>query len=135
MYMGYLYAQYQVNYLSSTPSTVTVRSIGYAKKAKTAINTAELSAIRTILFQGLDNAIQSSPILSITEEEAIKKYPDYFKTFYEDGYKSFIQSSIIVQDLQKDRAKKKNMVLDITIKLKALRMDLEKNGIIRKFGL
>jgi len=128
-------AQYQVNYQSSPNNTVTLRSVGYANNKKKALLNAELSAIKAILFQGVDNARNSTAIISETESEATKKHEKYFNDFYDNGYKRFIASSEIVQPFSKDVNKRKNIVMDITVKVRALREDLERNGIIRKFGI
>ena len=125
------YAQYQVNYRSSTTTSITVRCVGYASNAKKALADAELSAIKAVLFQGIDNHIA---LISITEVEATKQYGDYFNNLFTEGYKQFISSSEVIQPFSKDINKRKNIVVDITIKQRALREDLERNGIIRKFG-
>lgn len=132
---GICLAQYQVNYLSSTATSVTLRSTGYEKKAKKAIPAAELSAIKVLLFQGVDNAVYSHALVPMTEKDALKKHPKYFNNLFDGGYRNFIQSSVVAQGMHKDLAKRKNMVLDVTVNIKALREDLERNGIIRKFGL
>ena len=128
-------AQYQVNYQSSTNNTITLRSVGYAKKKNLALIDAELSAIKAILFQGIDNAYNSKAMITETEIKIVKKHEKYFNDFFENGYKRFIASSEIVQPFSKDVNKRKNIVVDITVKVRALREDLERNGIIRKFGL
>lgn len=128
-------AQYQVNYQSSTGNTITLRCVGYAKKKGMAMTDAELSAVKAILFQGIDEARNSTAMIAETEKEAVKKHEKYFDDFYESGYKRFIASSEIVQPFSKDANKRKNIVVDITVKVRALREDLERNGIIRKFGL
>lgn len=96
---------------------------------------AELSAIKAILFQGIDNAYNSKAMITETEINIVKKHEKYFNDFFENGYKRFIASSEIVQPFSKDVNKRKNIVVDITVKVRALREDLERNGIIRKFGL
>lgn len=129
-----IHAQYQVNYISSNSTTVTLRSIGYEKKLDRAKTVAELATIKKLLFQGIDNAIQPSPLIETSETVAVKKHSNYFKNLYNGRYKDFIQSSIIKQGLEKDATKKKCAIFDITINIKDLRRDLEQNGVIRKFG-
>lgn len=125
------YAQYQVNYRSSTTTSVTVRSVGYANNAKKALADAELSAIKAVLFQGIDDHIA---LISITEDGVTKQHGDYFNNLFTEGYKKFISSSEVIKPFSKDINKRKNIVVDITIKKQALREDLERNGIVRKFG-
>ena len=128
-------AQYQVSYISSTGATVTVRSVGYESNAKKALAAAELSAFKAILFQGIDNAANKAALIPVTESEIRKQHEDYFNRLFAGDYKNFISTSEIVQPFSKDAAKRKNIVADVTIKVRALREDLEKNGVIRKFGL
>ena len=49
-------------------------------------------------------------------------------------YKTFIQASIPVSDLQKHSKGVYSMAVDVRVNIKALRMDLEKQGLIRRFG-
>lgn len=129
------WAQYQVNYQSSTSNTITLRSVGYAKNKNLALINAELSALKAILFQGIDNAHNSKAMIPETESKIVKKNKSYFNSFYKGDYKRFISSSEVVQPFSKDINKRKNIVADITVKVRALREDLERNGIIRKFGI
>ena len=129
------WAQYQINYLSSTSSTITLRSVGYAKNKKLALRDAELSALKAILFQGIDNAKNSTAMISNKESEIMKQHKDYFNRLYKSGYKRFISSSEIVKPFSKDINKRKNIVINIAVNVRALREDLERNGVIRKFGL
>lgn len=127
-------AQYQVNYISSTNTSITVRSVGYAKNKKLALIDAELAALRAVLFQGIDEAPNKTALIPGTEEKEMKQHKDYWDSFYYGRYREFISNSEIVQPFAKDINKRKNIVIDVTIKIRALREDLEKNGIIRKFG-
>lgn len=127
-------AQYQVNYRSSTSSSITVRSVGYANNAKKALVAAELSAFKAVLFQGVDNAVNQTALVPVTEDEITKQHEAYFNNLFVERYKHFISASEVVQPFSKDMNKRKNMVVDVTIKLRALREDLERNGIVRKFG-
>lgn len=128
-------AQYQVNLISSTNNSITVRSVGYAKNKKEALAAAEVAAVKAVLFQGIDDAPNKTALISTTEETARKQHKDFFKDFFDGKYRDFISSSEIVQPFSKDINKRKNIVADITIKVRALRENLEKNGVIRKFGL
>lgn len=59
----------------------------------------------------------------------------YFNDFYDGGYRRFVVSSEMLTKLKKDASKRKSMTVDVTVNVMALREDLEKNGVIRKFGL
>lgn len=131
-----VFAQYQAKYVGDSNGCVKMRCTGYAKKAKEAVAEAELSAVRTILFQGISEVPACSlPLIPVTEKEAEGENKRYFRDFYSGGYMRFVVSSEIVTTLKKDAAKRKNMTVDVTVNVKALREDLEKNNVIRRFGL
>ena len=128
-------AQYQTNVLSSTNTAVKLRCTGYAKNKKKALAEAELAAIKAVLFHGIDNTQSQTALIPTTEQEAMKKHKSYFNNLYSGGYRDLISSSEIVQPFSKDTNKRKNIVVDVTVKVRVLREDLEKNGVIRRFGL
>lgn len=128
-------AQYQVSVLNATKDAVSMRCVGYGKKAAIASTDAELSAIRTLLFAGAQNTQRSMPL--VQEDKAIveNKYRKFFDTFYSKEYQNFVESSIIVTPYGKNALKQKCITLDVCIRVNQLRTYLENNGIIRKFGL
>lgn len=128
-------AQYQVSVLNATKDAVSMRCVGYGKKAAIASTDAELSAIRTLLFAGVQNTQHSMPL--VQEDKAIveNKYRKFFDTFYSKEYQNFVESSIIVTPYGKNALKQKCITLDVCIRVNQLRTYLENNGIIRKFGL
>ena len=109
-------AQYQVSVLNATKDAVSMRCVGYGKKAAIASMDAELS---------------------VQEDKAIveNKYRKFFDTFYSKEYQNFVESSIIVTPYGKNALKQKCITLDVCIRVNQLRTYLENNGIIRKFGL
>ena len=85
----------------------------------------EYVAVNQLLFRGFPNSNQTNPLISTSEIEIQKQFPTYFKDFFQGNrYKSFITSS----------TKNTNGYHRIVINLKAIRLDLEQNSIIRKFG-
>jgi hypothetical protein len=85
----------------------------------------EYVAVNQLLFRGFPNSNQTIPLISTSEIEIQKQFPTYFKDLFQSNrYKSFITSS----------TKNSNGSHRITINLKAIRLDLEQNSIIRKFG-
>lgn len=130
-----VFAQYQAKYVGDNNGCVKMRCTGYAKKAKDAVAAAEISAVDVILFQGVNGAsAYSSPLVSVPKKEAEDNSKRYFRDFYDGGYMRFIVSSEIVTELKKDAARRKGMTVDVTVNVKALREDLEKNDVIRRFG-
>lgn len=130
-----LYAQYHVKVLGSKNDIVSMRCIGFGKKALSASIDAELSAIKTILFVGANGTQYNTPL--IVEEKSVveNKFKSFFSTFYNEGYKSFIESSVVTVPFGKNSLKQKCITLDVKIKVSQLRKYLENNDIIRKFGL
>ena len=81
------------------------------------------------------DAVFSSPLTSVPERDAVHDNKKYFNDFYDGGYRRFVVSSEMLTKLKKDASKRKSMTVDVTVNVRALREDLEKNGVIRKFGL
>ena len=127
-------AQYQSSVAGATKGTVTLRSTGYGKKAAIAATDAELSAIKTLLFAGAQGTPHSIPLIQESKEATEEKYKNFFDDFYNNTYKNFIESSVIVVPYGKNALKQKCITLDVCIRVAQLRPYLESNGIIRKFG-
>jgi hypothetical protein len=124
-----------VVYLSGDRETISMRSTGIGNDEQNAQAGAEISAIEVLFFRGLPNSKQKDPLISIDEEGTKAKYSDYFNKFFNQGrYRTFIISSYAVTSLEKVDNKTKSMAVDVTVNLKALRLDLENHGVIRKFG-
>lgn len=131
-----LQAQYHVNYISSDGETITLRSVGYAKNAKLATSAAETSAVKALMFYGIPNTQQSRPMVEESMEQALKDHKKFLTPFFDkDGYRNVITRSVTVRKFGKDENKQKSITLDVTINVRALRTELERNGVIRKFGL
>ena len=100
-----------------------------------ALANAEKNAIEAILFRGIPNSQFRDPLVSVNEIEAHKTFPKYFDSLLGDGrYKTFLLSSIPTCAAQQYKGGKKTITTDVKINIRALRADLEQQGIIRKFG-
>lgn len=130
-----LLAQYQVSYISSTKNTITLRSVGYGKTKMDALKQAETNGIKAVLFQGIDNESSTRPLILSTETDITTMHPSFFNNLYNSEYRTFISKTEIIKKYSKDKNKQKNIIVDVTIKTRALRENLEQKGIIRKFGL
>lgn len=128
-------AQYHVTVVGSKNGTVTLRSTGYGKKASKASIDAELSAIKTILFVGVGKTPYNNPLIHEDQSVVETKYKSFFDGLYTQGYKSFVESVVIVTPFGKNALKQKCITMDICIRAEQLRKHLEKNEIIRRFGL
>ncbi|MCM1141552.1 MAG: hypothetical protein NC453_23520 [Muribaculum sp.] len=129
------FAQYQVNYLHSEGETMTFRVVGYGKNAKKASADAEINAVKGLLFKGIPNTQQSVPMIKETEQTSYSKNKSFWNAFWEGEYQNVITRSVIVRNFGKDENKQKSITLEVTVNTHALRQDLERNSIIRKFGL
>lgn len=132
-----VYPTANVTFQSVKNGVIQARCIGLGEDEQAAINDAEKNMVRTLLFRGLPGSGQEAPLLSIDEAECEQKYPDYMETLFSESsmrYKSFLQSSIPVSDLQNHGKGVKSIAVDVKVNLKALRLDLEKQGLIRRFG-
>lgn len=128
-------AQYQVSVQNVTKDAITMRCVGYGKKASIASINAELSAIKTLLFVGVQNTKYSIPLIQEDKTIIENKYKHFFDSFYSKEYQNYIESSVIVTPFGKNELKQKCITLDICIRVNQLRNNLENKGIIRKFGL
>lgn len=128
------FSQNSVSFISETKDEITVRILVYARNEKNAVIEAKLYAINSLLFRGISGSSYSRPIIGTDEERIVNEHLDYFDSFYNSRYLSFITSAIPKSKLVKDETKRKCMVFDVSIKKLTLKRDLEDSGVIRKFG-
>lgn len=129
-----IFSQNTVNFINETKDDITVSVLVYAKNEKIASTNAKLYAINTLLFRGISNSSYNRPMIGTNEEEIKNKHSNYFDSFYNNRYITFITSAIAKSKLAKDETKRKCMLFEITMQKRSLKTDLENNGIIRKFG-
>lgn len=125
----------QVSYISSDESNVTFRCVGYGKKEELAQNNAELAAMAVVLYQGVEGKSNLQPLIQGSQSAVEQEHYSYFYAFYNGGgYAKFIVSETVAQPFGKDANKQKCIVLDITVNRRALRAELQNNGVIKKLG-
>lgn len=115
------------------PGTVWVKASGYGKDEATALHDAHSAAVRHLLFQGIPGTPWNLPMVP---DESISKrdHATFYSQFLDQkGYRDFVMSSSSTPLEKYEHTKR----LDSTVKLnvQAIRTHLEKNNIIRKFGL
>jgi len=130
-----VYPSAEVNYLSGSEETFSVRAVGIGKDEEKAIINAEQKVFDVLFFRGLPESMQKLPLIGSNESEEKTKHKDYFDNFY-DGkrHKTFVMSSIPVSSLTRIKGGNKMIAVDIKVNLNALRRDLETFNVIRKFG-
>ena len=125
----------EVNFLyKEAQGVIVVKSIGYGKSLSDAVQDAQKSAFRIILFRGLPGTDLNVPLIT-DGDNVVQQHQDYFKKFFDQGYyKNFMMSSTESSNLIKINGMNKISV-DVKINYNSLRIDLENFRIIRKFGL
>lgn len=130
-----IYPSAEVNYLSGTEQTISVRVVGVGTNEEQAIINAEQKVFDVLFFRGLPESQQKMPMVGSDESAEKSKNKKYFNQFYNgQRHKTFVMSSIPVSGLTKAK-EGKSITVDVKINLSSLRSDLEKFGVIRKFGL
>jgi len=113
--------------------TITVNSKGFGKKENDAIVDAQVNAFNIVLFKGIPGTELNVPLIE-NESTAKAKYGEYFSKLFGQGfYQNFVMSSTLHEPTVKVKGGKLSSV-DLKINFKALRLDLEQNNVIRKFG-
>jgi hypothetical protein len=124
----------EVNFLyKEAQGTIGVKAIGYGKNQESAVEDAQKSAFKILLFKGIPGTELNIPLIQ-NENEATSKNSNYFKKLFDEGYyKTFLMSSTESSNLIKIKGNKK-ITVDMKINYNSLRKDLENNSITRKFG-
>lgn len=85
----------------------------------------EYAAMYQLLFRGIADSSQKTPLIKVSESAARNSNPAYFENFFKkERFRTFITSS----------TKNRDSSRRIVINLSALKLDLEYSAIIRKFG-
>lgn len=125
----------EVKFLNSPHSgNVTVEAIGYGDQIQVAEANATLNAFQTIMFQGLPAfSGLSTPMIpdrSKVDQSILERF------FDRNEYSEFLTSQEEIRILGEYKNPKMYKVSKVvTINYNALRRGLEKNGVVRKFGL
>lgn len=113
--------------------TITLNSKGFGKNDNAAVLDAQENAFNIILFKGIPGTEMNVPLIE-NENSAKAKFEEYFNVFFKNGfYHKFLMSSALSEAPYKVKRGKACSV-DLKINFNALRIDLEQNNIIRKFG-
>ena len=124
----------QISVLPENPEgTIALRVSGMGVNERKAYENAIYNAFSTLLYQGIPESVQTTPM--IPTEDAARMKPKVDKCLNDENcYRNYI-----TQVNQNGAAEKVKggyaATANITINLRALRSYLEQNNIIRKFGL
>lgn len=123
----------EVNYSSSNDGVMTLKVLGNGNDANYAKEEAEKKALHTLFFRGVPNSEQRTALIGTDESKILEENKGYFNKFFsEKRYKTFIVSSMISSELNKEGNGTINF--DIKVNLTSLKKDLEEFNVIRKFG-
>ena len=113
--------------------TITVESEAQAGTIGKAIAYAEINAFENILFKGIPNSNQESPLVP-NEYKSTSENRGFYTAFLDNGgYASYMMSTTLSDDFESNGV---HLVTQkIQIDLHRLRKNLEKIGIIKYLGL
>jgi len=130
----HLFAQVKFDSMPVT-GTITVTSFGFGKNKAISSGDASAAAINALLFVGIPGSQYELPMVP----DQSKKNDPVIKDLFDGAYSPFITESILLSEAKltkrSDGVKGKSAQYKITINCEALRRYLEKNNVIRKFGL
>lgn len=113
--------------------TIVIRSSGQGDNEFDAVLNAEKKAFNTLFFHGFSSSIQTRAIIE-NENQVRQTSPKFFDSFFANGtYKEFIVNTSNYTNIQRV-GKYYYLNRDLKINLRSLKIYLENNGIIRKFG-
>ncbi len=112
---------------------IIVESDGKGKHKQMAIEDAQYKAFEIIMFKGIPGTDLNVPLIA-NETEAKSKFKKYFDELKKSRFKGFIINTNVTSEFVKKSKGAKNISIQTEINYKALRLDLEQNQVIRKFG-
>ena len=114
---------------------ITITTTGTGINSRRAMIDGERQAFKDLFFRGYPTSQQKTPMIGVNEIALTQQHKAYFDQFFgmtelgPNRYRTFIIRSKPVGKFSGNQ-----LTTDVTINLRALRTDLEQNGIIRKFG-
>lgn len=119
-----------VTVTSDTGDALTVEIVQEQIKEKKALDSAFEILYTTVFFRGFPDSQSCKNALVGTDEEFVKQHPEYFKQMQESRFRSFVNTARVVDFKKKNKVSTCRFVVNI----KALRLDLEQQGVRRRFG-
>ena len=112
---------------------IEVNSDEYGKTSYQATMNAEKLAIKQLIYYGLAGSPLADPMTKESDMESDKNKKYFENLFANNGYRKFITCSNVLKSEEISKSKYHNTV-HCCIAYRNLRMDLEKNGVIKKLG-
>ena len=114
---------------------ITVTTTGTGVNSRRAMIDGERQAFKDLFFRGYPTSEQKIPMIGVNEIALTQQHKAYFDQFFgmtelgPNRYRTFLISSKRIGKYSGNQLK-----MEVKINLRALRTDLEQNGVIRKFG-
>lgn len=120
--------------ISESQSEVTFKINVFCEDKELLDHSAKLSAIRNVIFYGVDGTRFNKPLLDESESSLVGKHKSYFESLYNTHYVDFIKDCSQTSKFKKS-GDGKSTTFQVTVKIFELRRHLEKNRIKTKFGI
>jgi hypothetical protein len=123
-----------VSYVKSEGNEVIVlKTDEYGNSKDIATLNAEKYAVKQLIFEGVAGSPINDP-MSPDGRRVMDQYPDYFnQLFKNNGFRKFVTCSELISSQMIDKNTYHNTV-KVCVSYRNLRLDMEKNGVIKKFG-
>jgi len=114
---------------------ITITTTGTGINSRRAMIDAERQAFKDLFFRGYPTSQQKTPMIGVNEIALTQQNQAYFDQFFgmtelgSNRYRTFI-----IRSERIGKFSNRQQPMRVTINLRALRTDLEQNGVIRKFG-
>jgi len=103
------------------------------KSESEAFYNLKMAALEKILYYGIPNTIFNKPLIEQNKSTIENTYPLYFNELYNRNYNNFIMKSEVKSVTKKNQLY--TITSYLTINVISLKKDLEKNNIIKPFGI
>lgn len=129
-----MYSPNVTNDSTTEEGTIRIHANGIGNNEKTAYQAAVQNAFSRLLFQGIPESVQSTPMIP-DETAARRQHGATLDCFKDAGcYTQFITRGGQQGGKTKVKGGGIEAESDVTINVRAVRAYLEKNNVIRKFG-
>lgn len=130
-----IYSPAVTNNAATEEGTIRIHASGKGKNEVAAYNNAVENAFSMLLYKGIPESVQSTPMIP-DETSAKQQHATALNCFNDAGcYTQFLTNASQQGGKARIKGGGFETASDVTINVRAVRAYLEKNNIIRKFGL